>query len=446
MFGFVATAVIGAFVYGRSSTASAGDRVRAMQLADEGVQAATNIRGAAYANLVDGTYGLAQSGGQWVFSGTSDTSGVYTRQIGIATSGTNRKTITSTVTWPQAGGTTGTVTVTSRLTNWAVNLPVSTSWNNAILAGSADTGTNPAAKVKAVGNYSYTVLSGATNNLVIANISTPAAPSIVSTTTLPGTPTNIAISGNYAYITGTSDTAELQVVDISNPAVPTVVASVNMTGSGDGQGVFISGDYAYVTRSADTTSGANELTIVNITVPLAPVVTGGYSNNIVMYEVYVSGSYAYVTTASGSQEMLVVSVSNPASPTLAATYNPAGLVAGRTVSGFGNTVFVGIGTNLHALNVTTPTTPALLGTIAASGIVYDVEIDASQQFAFLATGNGNGEFQVINIATPSAMTQAKVIDLSGNSAMGGVGYDTALDVVAGAGSANTQEILVFTKN
>jgi len=597
VFGLLVTGLVGAVVYGRSSTANTGDRLRATQLADEGIQAATNIRNSAYGNLADSalnvgntaiensadnniggtsaykittgatggnvpsismyikdidaanphvqaslyadsagapgarlgvsavqtavpdswnvfslsgvtvspntnywiaisedgttnfaaannggltayrlsggypspdpfaadtapnvwkmsfylsigaTYGLAQSSGQWVFSGTSDTTGIFTRQITVTTTSTNRKLVTSTVTWPQANGSTNQVTATATLTNWLAAFPATATWPNAILAGSANaTGTNAAAKVKAVGNYSYTVLSGTTSNFVITDISNPAAPSIVSTTTLAGTPTNIDISGDYAYITNTSNTAELQIVNISNPAAPTVSASVNMTGTGDGQGVYVSGSYAYVTRSSDSTTGANELTIVNITTPTVPVTIGGYNNNIIIYEVYVSGNYAYLATASGTQEMLVINVTNPAAPTLAATYNPAGLVATRTITGYGNTILLGVNTALQTVNVTTPTAPAQLGSIGASGIIYDVDVDATNQFAFLATGYSSGEFQVINIGTPATPTLAKAVNLSGNSAMGGVGYDTALDVVAGAGSDTSAEILVFTKN
>lgn len=121
VFGILVFGLIGGFIYGRSGTASAGDRQRATQLAQEGVEAVRNIGGADYANLVDGTYGLVQSGGVWTLSGTSDTSGIYTRQITISTAGTNRKTVVATVSWPQ-GSSTATTSVTARLTNWMASL------------------------------------------------------------------------------------------------------------------------------------------------------------------------------------------------------------------------------------------------------------------------------------------------------------------------------------
>src|SRR6266542_3445211 len=70
IFGFLTTAVIGAVVYGRISTANAGERARAVQLAEEGIEATRNIRDSAFANLpANGTYGLAQSSNTWTLAG-----------------------------------------------------------------------------------------------------------------------------------------------------------------------------------------------------------------------------------------------------------------------------------------------------------------------------------------------------------------------------------------
>src|ERR1041384_6828468 len=80
IFGMLVTAIVGAVIYGRNSTDGAGNRSRASLLAEEGLEAVRNIRDASYANLTDGTYGIAQSANQWALSGASDTSGIYTRQ------------------------------------------------------------------------------------------------------------------------------------------------------------------------------------------------------------------------------------------------------------------------------------------------------------------------------------------------------------------------------
>jgi|GEM_PF-479829 len=391
------------------------------------------------------TYGLAKTGGQWAFSGSSDVTDIYTRQLSVVTSGTNRKAITSTVTWPQAGGTTGSVTLTTELSNWKAATKV---WSNAIVAGSVQpTGTTANLKVFVNGNYAYIVRNAATNNFIVVNLSTPTAPTIVSTTTFSGTPTNVFGSGGYAYVTTGTASTGLEIINVSNPAAPTLTKTVSFTGTGAAKGVYVNGNFAYVVRAADATAGANEFNVVNVTTPASATVVGGYNNDIAMNEVYMTGTYAYVATSSTTQEMLVVNVTTPTAPTLAATYNPATTLAALTVAGYGNTVLLGMSTTLDAINITTPTTPTRLGTFTAAGTINDVEVDITNQYAFLGTTSTTGEFQVVNIATPSAMTLAKTVDVTGTtSTVNGVDYSPTLDVVVGASNSTTQGVLVFTRN
>jgi hypothetical protein len=444
VFGFIVTAVIGSLVYGRNATADSGDHVRAAQIADEGIQAVTNIGNAAFANLTNGTFGLVQSGGIWTLSGASDTTGIYTRACVIATGATaNRKTVTCTVTWsnPQANST----SATTELTNWPAAIKT---WTNAAVAGAYNpASTTDAIKVDTVGDYAYVVLNTTTNNFMIVNISNPASPSIVSTTSVAASPTNINVSGNYAYITTSSDTAELQIVDISVPATPSIKSSVNMIGTGDPQSVAISGLIAYVARTSDATAGANEVTTVNVTSPTAPVVLGGYNLAVSMTGIYVSGDYAYVSTTSTTQEMLVLNITVPATITLTFTYNPATAVAATTVNGFGTTVYLGVGSTIRAIDITHPAVPVPQATtFTAAGQVNKIDFDVTNQFAFLGTSGTAGEFQVVNISNPASLTLVKTVDVAGTtSTIAGLAYNATYDTVVAASASDTQEVIVFNR-
>ncbi|HSW98307.1 MAG TPA: hypothetical protein VLF71_00550 [Candidatus Saccharimonadales bacterium] len=442
------TGVAGALVYGRAAGADAGDTARAHLVAEEGLEAVRSIADVSYASLVDGSYGLTQSGSplSWSFlgSGTTDTTGIYTRQITIATAGTNRKTVTSTVTWPQVSGGTGTITETDRITNWPATLKL---WSAAAVAGSVNPAT-AGVKVATLGNYAYEVLNTTTNNFVVVNISNPASPSIASTSTITNTPTNIFVSGNYAYVTTSTNTTALEIIDVSNPAAPSLKSSVSMTAAVAALGVYVTNGYAYVTRAANATAGANELTIVNVANATAPTVVGGYNNDIQMNEVTVLGNFAYVATSSTTQEMLVVNVSIPSAPALTATYNPSTPnVAALTIAGYGNTVLLGMSTTLDAVNVTTPSAPARLGTFTAVGTVQDIAVDITNQFAFIGTTSTTGEFQVVNIANLAAMALTKTVDVTGTtSTVNGVAYNSSLDVVAASSISTTQRFLTLTRN
>lgn len=187
VFGFLATALIGAIIYGRSSTVNAGERARAVQLADEGIEAVRNIRDAGFANissLVANPYGLSQSGNQWTIVGAPDTVGIFTRQITFTSVDSVRKTVTVTVSWPQGNGTSS-VSTTSRLTNWlATIIPPVTPGPLMMVYSKATTtpfyrtwnGTEWSAEASAtnvVGNINYIVVkSSRTRNEAVMGVQT----------------------------------------------------------------------------------------------------------------------------------------------------------------------------------------------------------------------------------------------------------------------------------
>ncbi len=114
------TGMSGAFLYGQESIMLAGNRARAVMLAEEGLEAIRNIRDEAFDNLSDGVYGLTVSGGNWTLSGSSDTTGIFNRQIRVASLNDNRKEIISTVNWQQNAQRTGEFSSGTVLSNWRV--------------------------------------------------------------------------------------------------------------------------------------------------------------------------------------------------------------------------------------------------------------------------------------------------------------------------------------
>lgn len=113
-------AFIGAIIMGEQNTHMSGAHARALFLADEGLEVMRNMRDADFSSLTNGAHGIALSGGRWIFSESSDLTDIFTRQITIADSGTDRKTITSQVTWRENPQQNKTVTISSRLTHWGV--------------------------------------------------------------------------------------------------------------------------------------------------------------------------------------------------------------------------------------------------------------------------------------------------------------------------------------
>lgn len=127
IFGFLATALSGAIIYGRSSTATSGYRAQALALAEEGCEAVRNIRDAAWANMPgSGVRYLAQSGGVWTLSGTPEPAiGIFTRQINFGVIDTTRQSVGCQVSWT-VNGVARSVTINTRLHNWTAAIAPTT--------------------------------------------------------------------------------------------------------------------------------------------------------------------------------------------------------------------------------------------------------------------------------------------------------------------------------
>ena len=119
----LATVFIGALVSGEQGTQLSGARTRASFLAEEGLEAARNIRDQDFENLADGSYGIGQNAGSWAFVGTSDTKDSFTRTVTIQTTNTNTRLVTSNVTWQQNAQRPGSVSLSTYLTNTALLVP-----------------------------------------------------------------------------------------------------------------------------------------------------------------------------------------------------------------------------------------------------------------------------------------------------------------------------------
>lgn len=125
IFALLVTALVGVFLYGQEATALAGSRARASFLAEEGLEAARNIRDAGFSNLVDGTYGVTTASNQWNLSGSPDVTDIFTREVVVSTIDAKTKELTSTVTWQQNAQRTGAVSFVTRLSNWIASVTTS---------------------------------------------------------------------------------------------------------------------------------------------------------------------------------------------------------------------------------------------------------------------------------------------------------------------------------
>lgn len=112
----------------------------AANYAEEGLEASRSIARRNFGGLTLGNHGLSSATGTYVFAGTSNTSGLYTRVVAVAevkrdgsdniipsggTDDPDTRLVTSTVTWNPAQGPARTVQLTTYLTRWKLQRLVS---------------------------------------------------------------------------------------------------------------------------------------------------------------------------------------------------------------------------------------------------------------------------------------------------------------------------------
>src|SRR3989344_1096598 len=437
IFAILVTGLVGGLIYGQEATATAGLRSRAVMLAEEGLEAVRNIKDGGFNDVAIGTHGLATASNIWEFSGSSDTTGVFTRQIDIANVDTDRKTITSTVTWQQTPSRTGSVVLTTRMANW---LQTVSDWANPAQEASLDfSGTEDGLKIQVSSNYVYLVRNGGTPDFLVVDISTPASPSLVGSLSLSGNPTNIYVSGNYAYVSNSDDSQELQIINISTPASPSVTGTFDAAGTADGKGVFVVGTAVYLVRD---TSSSDEFYIINASTPASPSSTGSLNLGDAGYEVWVSGTKAYVASGDNSQELQVVDITTPASPSIFGSYGIGGNTDAITVSGVGDTGFLGQGAGAYLIDISTPSTPSLTSTFAGAGTVNDIALNfgSADTFVYFVTANSNKEFELFDISVPASPVSVGSLNLT---AFNGIAYDSVHDRAFLVGPEDGSEFVVI---
>lgn len=221
----------------------------------------------------------------------------------------------------------------------------------------------------------------------------------------------VAVANGVAYVA--DGTNGLVVVDVSSPTDPQELAVYKTPGKA--VRVVVQGPYVYI-ADGDGDRGIGGLEIVDVNVPSSPVLAGRKSlNGQYVYDVYVSGTSAYIVTDNNGVHQ--INVSTPSNPQLVASQSIGKLSRPNNyaVNGDSNRVYVAsadgalsifdMGLNWISSNpgIDTETTPrdvCVVGNFicAAEGAggleIFDAaDINNPVQFIYYPTyGGGNAVF------------------------------------------------------
>lgn len=439
LFAIIATAVVGGLVYGREGARLSLRRNQALLVAVEGLEAARTIRDGDFANLTDGTHGIDSGLGEWELSGSSDTVGEFTRALTIASVDANRKNITSTVTWQQTPLRSGSLSLSTMLTNWRALIATAGDWANPAMQGFLDLlGNNNGLKVDLYGDYAV-VVSSSTPGFNMVDISDSANPSLTSSLLTISSPQNVVVDGDYAFVASSSNTQELQVADISTPATPVLADSFNASRNHDANAFAVDSNYGYLVRNNGTPeihsfdisnpTSVSELDILNLSIA-----------NI--FDIVIVGSYAFLGSSSNSDELAVIDISDPNNLSLLTTLDLTGNSDAYALTTYGNYLYVGRSDGrLDIVDITTPTAPSTVSFYAAGGAIRDLDTNGDGTLLFVASDANAAEFQVIDVSTPASSALYGSIDFA--SDLNGLVYDATNDRIIAVGEDNNEEVYVI---
>ncbi len=222
-------------------------------------------------------------------------------------------------------------------------------------------------------------------------------------------PYDLQLSGNLLYAATWS--GGLGIFDASSPGTFVEVGSVNTPGVAIG--IALDGCYAYI---ADVSS----LQIADVSDPTAPSLLGSapmtYAQSVGVYD-----DYAYVASYVSPGEVHIVDVSDPAAPVLQSVWIPGTGGGARKVLIDGSRGYVTFDAELYIVDLTNPTNPAVLGTVALPGPGFDLFLEG--EFLFVAA---DGWFAIVDVTDPSTPLEVGALSLPAGARWVSVWGDMAI--------------------
>jgi hypothetical protein len=454
VFGIFIAAVGLTMLYGQESTVRSGARIRASYLAERGMDVARAVRDGSFAALTGGQHGFHLSPtGVWAFTGSTATStGTYATSVTVSSLASDWVRLTARTTWKHGYNRSGSVVLTTDLTNWRATTTVG-NWSVPAVDGSFFDASAPTFVDLALYSGSYVFAASRTGNgLYVIDTRTTTAPLQVASSFSLGTGAwDIAVWGTVLFVATDDSSQEIRAYTIGNPSslsAANLIGSYNLPGSGRARSIAVRGNTLYVGASADASGGQDEFYAFRVTqaggITLLDTIN---DDNNSIGRIALSGTSAYLASALDTGELRVVDVESGSNLVLLGGYN----LSDRTLDG---------------VSIAISGTSALLGTLKGSSIqeavLFDIEgggipgspgpwyhegsgsvvgldIEPSRCYAFIAAESGRKALQIFNVRDKSSLTE--LVTYNSTTGLGrSVLYDMRRDRIF---LATDSSILIF---
>lgn len=244
------------------------------------------------------------------------------------------------------------------------------------------------------GTTAYLALAGATGELTTVNVSNPASPATFSSITLAGgkAANAVTVNGATAYVvsnTATGANGDFSIVNVSNPSSMSVTGKLKI--GADNTGVVVSGNFAYVSTSTNN----KQLESINISNPAAPSAGSTVNIGATGTGIALSGTNIFVSTQTNTGgDLRIYSISTPGSFTASGTFNATGTINSLTVSGNYVLMVSGItAKQLVIVNVSNTASPTLVNNVTLSAAANAVFVNGF--YAYVGTADTSKELQIV---------------------------------------------------
>ncbi len=217
--------------------------------------------------------------------------------------------------------------------------------------------------------------------LHVADVADPWDPVVLGSVGVPDDALDVVMAGGMAYVI--DRTAGLLLVDVTMPSSPSISATLETPGLA--KAVAVRSGLAYIADWYD-------FCIADVCVPEVPQIIGLISGLDHVYDVEVSGDYAYLGVWGSG--LLVVDVSDPTQPLLVAQIELPGIPEGVAICG--STVYVADWkSGVHIVDVSNPLAPIHTMSVPTTYRSRDVEV--ADGFAYVVYTKG---IQVLDVTSP----------------------------------------------
>lgn len=175
---------------------------------------------------------------------------------------------------------------------------------------------------------------------------------------------------------------------------PRVIATLSNAGLNNCEDSFGQGDYIYI-----VCRGSSSMVVINISDPTNPTLAASVTNSLSnAWRIFIAGNYAYITSRNASNNFIIYDISNPYNPTLVSVTStgqnrPSDFVVE------GNYVYIGgqSTASVVVVDVSNPYKPAVVSSKSISGLVSG-KIAIQGKYIYVPTST---TLNILDISNPA---------------------------------------------